>query len=63
MQLQSLEVERSPFCRKDSDCWDVKIRFFDPENVLRAKRVIRYTIDVSDIMPVTLGEVRVWDEA
>lgn len=63
MQLQSLEVERSPFCRKDSDCWDVKIRFFDPENVLRAKRVIRYTIDVSDIMPVTLGEVRLWDEA
>ncbi len=62
MQLQSFDVERSPFCRKDSDCWDVKIRFFDPENVLRSKRVIRYTIDVSDIMPVTLGEVRIWDE-
>lgn len=63
MQLDSFNVERSPFCRKDSDCWDIKIRFFDPEDVLRARRVIRYTVDVSDIMPVTLGEVRLWDES
>jgi len=63
MQLDSFEVERSPFCRKDSDCWDVKIKFFDPENDRRAKRVLRYTIDVSDIMPVTLGELRIWDVA
>jgi cyanobactin maturation PatA/PatG family protease len=61
MQLDTLEVERSPFCRMDSDCWDVKIKFFDPENDKRAKRVIRYTIDVSDIMPVTLGKPRIWD--
>ncbi len=63
MQLESFNLERSPFCRKDSDCWDIKIRFFDPENTDRARRVIRYTIDVSDIMPVTLGEVRLWDES
>ncbi len=63
MQLDSFEIERSPFCRKDSDCWDVKIKFFDPENDRRAKRVLRYTIDVSDIMPVTLGQVRIWDVA
>lgn len=63
MQLDSFEVERSPFCRKDSDCWDVRIKFFDPENNKRAKRVLRYTIDVSDIMPVTLGEPRLWDIA
>jgi cyanobactin maturation PatA/PatG family protease len=63
MQLDSFNVERSPFCRKDSDCHDVKIKFFDPENDRRAKRVVRYTIDVSDIMPVTLGDVRLWDEA
>lgn len=63
MQLDTFEVERSPFCRKDSDCWDIKIKFFDPENDRRAKRVLRYTIDVSDIMPVTLGEPRLWDVA
>ncbi|NER98264.1 MAG: PatA/PatG family cyanobactin maturation protease, partial [Symploca sp. SIO1B1] len=63
MELDGFEVERSPFCRKDSDCWDVKIKFFDPENNKRAKKVLRYTIDVSDIMPVTMGEPRTWDVA
>ncbi|MGJ5675481.1 MAG: PatA/PatG family cyanobactin maturation protease [Nostochopsis sp.] len=62
MQLDSIDVVRSPFCRKDSDCWDVKLKFFDPENDRRANRVLRYTIDVSDIMPVTLGMPRLWDE-
>lgn len=61
LQLDSMDVERSPFCRMDSDCWDVKIRFFDPENDRRARKVIRYTIDVSDVIPVTLGQPRVWD--
>lgn len=61
MQLDQLTVEPSPFCRMDSDCWDVKIKFFDPENTDRSKRVMRYTIDVSDIMPVTMGKPRVWD--
>jgi cyanobactin maturation PatA/PatG family protease len=60
MQLDGFEVERSPFCRMDSDCWDVKIKFFDPDNERRAKTVVRYTIDVSDIMPVTLGQPRIW---
>jgi len=43
----------------------VKLKFFDPENGLRAKRVFRFTIDVftidvSDRTPVTLGEMRSW---
>ena len=60
MQLDSIEVEKSPFCRLNSDCWDVKLKFFDPENSRRAKKVYRFTIDVKDYMPVTLGEVRSW---
>ncbi len=60
MELDSIEVEKSPFCRLDSDCWDVKLKFFDPENSRRAKKVFRFTIDVRDLMPVTLGEVRSW---
>lgn len=63
MALDSIGVEQSPFGRPDSDCWDVKLRFFDPENSRRAKRVYRFTIDVSDTLPVTLGEVRAWSEA
>jgi cyanobactin maturation PatA/PatG family protease len=60
MELDSIEVEKSPFCRIDSDCWDVKLKFFDPENKRRARKVFRFTIDVSDTIPVTLGEVRSW---
>ena len=33
---------------------------FDPENTRRARRVYRYTIDVSDVTPVTLGATRSW---
>ncbi|MEQ9549212.1 MAG: PatA/PatG family cyanobactin maturation protease [Coleofasciculus sp. G3-WIS-01] len=60
MELDSVTVEKSPFCRLDSDCWDVKLKFFDPENNRRAKKIFRFTIDVSDLVPVTLGEVRSW---
>jgi cyanobactin maturation PatA/PatG family protease len=60
--LDAILVKRSPYCRRDSDCWDIRLRFFDPENNRRARRVIRFTIDVSDLMPVTLGDVRSWTE-
>jgi hypothetical protein len=39
----------------DSDCWDVQVTFFDPENDRRARAVYQYTIDVSDVMPVSLA--------
>lgn len=55
--LDTIEVVKSPYCRMDSDCWDVKITFFDPEEVRRAKKVLLYTIDVSDLMPVSLAPV------
>jgi cyanobactin maturation PatA/PatG family protease len=63
MQLDEISVEKSPFCRMDSDCWDVKLKFFDPENSNRAKRIYRYTVDVSDLIPVTMGELRSWTSA
>ncbi|GAB6042604.1 PatA/PatG family cyanobactin maturation protease [Endothiovibrio diazotrophicus] len=60
MELDTVEVRRSPFCRMDSDCWDVVLSFFDPDNVLRARKLFRFTVDVSDAVPVTMGEVRSW---
>jgi hypothetical protein len=47
----------------DSDCGDVMILFFDPENDRRARTVLQYTIDVSDEMPVSLGPSRFYAEA
>lgn len=60
MELDTIEVEKSPFCRLDSNCWDVKLKFYDPENGRRAKKIFRFTIDVKDTVPVTLGTVRSW---
>ena len=61
--LDSISVEKSPICRPDSDCYDVKLSFFDPENDRRANRVFRFTVDVSDVIPVTIGQVRSWSQS
>ncbi len=53
--LDTISVAKSPYCRMDSDCWDVQVSFFDPENDRRARAVYQYTIDVSDVMPVSLA--------
>jgi cyanobactin maturation PatA/PatG family protease len=60
LALDSIEVTKSPICRPDSDCWDVQLAMFDPENERRASRVYRYTVDVSEVLPVTVGAVRTW---
>jgi subtilisin family serine protease len=62
LKLDTIDVTRSPIGRPGSDCWDVKLTFFDPERRLdRARHVFRFTIDVSDVIPVTVGSVREWD--
>ena len=53
--MDTIDVSKSPYCRMDSDCWDVRITFFDPSNVLRARNVYQFTIYVSDEMPVSLA--------
>jgi len=62
MKLESITAERSPICRPGSDCWDVKLTFFNPAmRFEQAKHVYRFTVDVSDVIPVTVGKVRDWD--
>ncbi|MCP4107603.1 MAG: hypothetical protein GY749_19015 [Desulfobacteraceae bacterium] len=57
----NLPVEPSPICRPGSDCWDVKLTFFHPENrQAQARKVYSYAIDVSNAIPVTVGHVRSW---
>jgi len=61
LRLQSIDTERSPLCRPESDCWDVRLTFFDPVRRLeRARQVYRFTVDVSDVVPVAVGRVRHW---
>ncbi len=61
--LDTVSVSKSPHCRFDSDCWDVQLVFFDPVNVLQARLVFQFTLDVSDEMPVTLGPIHQWTQA
>ena len=61
LRLDTIEVERSPLCRPESDCWDVKLTFFNPAKRLeQAREVFRFTVDVSDVVPVTVGRMRRW---
>lgn len=59
--LNKISAEKSPVSRPNSDCWDVVLEFFNPkERLTSARKLYRYTIDVSDIMPVTVGKLRKW---
>ncbi len=59
--LDTIRVERSSICRPGSDCWDITVAFFDPEQPSQTVRTIhRYTVDVSDVLPVTVGDIRSW---
>ena len=60
--LDTIRVERSTLCRPHSDCWDITLAFFDPDAPLQTvRRIYRYTVDVSDVIPVTVGQVRSWE--
>jgi cyclic patellamide precursor peptide PatG/subtilase family protein len=61
LELDGITAERSPLCRPESDCWDILLTFFDPRNrMTTARRVYRVTVDVSDVLPVTVGTIRSW---
>jgi len=60
LALYSIDVVKSPICRPDSDCWDVQLKMFDPENERRAGWIYRFIVDVSEVLPVTVGQVRKW---
>jgi len=60
LDLDTFLVKKSPICRPESDCYDVELSFFNPNNISIANRVYRFTIDVSDVIPVSIGETRTW---
>lgn len=61
LKLDCICVEHSPVSRPNSDCWDVQLTFFHPLRRLeQAKDIYRFTVDVSDVVPVTVGTIRHW---
>ncbi|WP_375766850.1 hypothetical protein NR798_34910 [Archangium gephyra] len=62
MTLDDIGVQRNERCRPRSDCWDVRLVFFNPERVHGARVVHRVTVDVSQVRPVLIGRVQSWNE-
>ncbi|MBK8897149.1 MAG: PatA/PatG family cyanobactin maturation protease [Candidatus Competibacteraceae bacterium] len=61
LEFGSFIVERSPVCRPESDCWDIKLTFFNPKKIFEeASKVYLLTVDVSDVVPVMVGRKRSW---
>lgn len=64
MDLHTIEVVPSLVCRPGSECWDVKLEYFDPQqNTAAVRHVYRITIDVSDVVPVVVGPAHYWPGA
>ncbi|MFE9023912.1 S8 family serine peptidase [Streptomyces sp. NPDC007808] len=53
--LDTVSVQKSTYCRQGSECYDIKVRFFDPEDERRASVTYLFTYDVSTAYPVTLA--------
>jgi hypothetical protein len=61
MDLDHVHAVPSPLGRPGSDCWDIEVYFFYPERqVQTVRKVYRLTVDVSDTVPVTIGQVHSW---
>jgi cyanobactin maturation PatA/PatG family protease len=60
-ELDTIEVEPSTVAPPGGNCWDVKLVFFYPEREPQAvRRVYRFTVDVADVVPATVGPMRSW---
>jgi hypothetical protein len=61
MELDQINVERSPVGPPGTDCWDVKLMFFFPDRPVQSvRKAYRFTVDVADIVPAIVGPVRSW---
>ncbi len=59
--LHRIEVSRSLIAPQGGDCWDVSLLFFHPRQMLeRSREVLRFTVDVSQEIPVRVGAVNSW---
>jgi cyanobactin maturation PatA/PatG family protease len=63
LALRDIGVERSPLNRPGSDYYDVLLTFFNPyERESVAPLRARFTVDVSDTVPVLIGDPVLWHE-
>jgi cyanobactin maturation PatA/PatG family protease len=62
MQLDTVQVVESSIRKQGVERRDVLLTFFDPRRRQdRARKIDRFAVDVSDIVPVMVGGVSSWD--
>jgi hypothetical protein len=57
-ELDSIKASKSAIARTGSECYDVQIAFYNPDNLVQARRITVVTVDVSDVVPVMIGNAR-----
>jgi hypothetical protein len=63
LSFRDVSAERSPVGRPGGDSYDVLLTFFDPARRLeKAPLRARFTVDVSDTVPVVIGKPESWYE-
>ena len=61
MALDGIDAEPSAICPPGADCWDVTVAFFYPDrSTPGTRRLFRFSVDVSDVVPVMVGPLRSW---
>ncbi|MGY1685006.1 hypothetical protein ACI8AK_05395 [Geodermatophilus sp. SYSU D00867] len=61
MELETIEVEPAAISPPDANPWDVKLAFFFPRRPeAMVRRQYRFTVDVADVVPATIGPMRSW---
>lgn len=60
--IDDITVSKSAACRPGSDCYDVQLKMFKPSDVTASLRIFQFTLDVSDTIPINIGEVSSWSE-
>uniref|UniRef100_UPI004056C4FF PatA/PatG family cyanobactin maturation protease n=1 Tax=Candidatus Electronema sp. TaxID=2698783 RepID=UPI004056C4FF len=57
-ELDMIQASKSAIARTGSECYDVEIAFYNPDNLVQARRITVVTVDVSDVVPVMIGNAR-----
>ena len=61
MEIETINVERNLFCPQGQDRWDIVLTFFKSMQSERStRRAYRFTVDVSDVLPVLVAGPIVW---
>ena len=57
--LDRVTVVPSPSCRPKSECYDVRIYFFDANSDLLAELVVSISVDINNSVPAFISEIKV----